>query len=1351
MIDKESLLKETYARLMEVGFGESPLEEIPNLIDENVMSFGTALDEKILSLDDFRELIIDQRNQSINFDEFNFISNPVITRLLNDGNTAFIVDEIELKTRIGDEVNKLSLRMSTIFEYKNDSWKLVHSHGSTAEHISGGKDPWHVEEWKKKTAKLQKMVEEKTVELVQKNNELEIEASLERVRAVAMGMQKSEDLLSICEVSYHEFEKLGFENLRAVLIHILNDQKRTFIDYDYCNILGGKISNLNYDSHPAVLEFFNQITSADDAFAEAVLSGEELESFKKVRVETGQKDDPRLYDAHALYYYGYSIGVGDFTISTLKPIDGSQRIILKKFRNVFDLAYKRYNDISNAEARAREARIEAALERVRAKAMAMNSTEHLTHTADTFFSELLNLNISPHRCGFGIVDGETRIADIHATSATQDKSIKIITGKLKLHGHPVLDKIFEGYEKQKEYHPVLKGKEISEYYAVMNPQVEFPNFPDDEIQYGYYFYFREGGVFAWTDREFTEDELEIFRRYRSVLSLTYRRYIDLKEAEAQAREARIELSLERIRAQVTAMRESSELLDIVVTMRSEFVSLGLDAHYFWQMRYLPEKYEKAMTSGDGARIGMIMTLPRHIHGDIPLLADWEKSDKPTVVYAMDVNEALEYVDKMINLGDFKQVDPNAPTHDDIRRIGGLTFVMARTTHGEIGYSLPGIVHDPPAEDLSTLARFAGVFDLAYRRFEDLKEAEAQAREAKIEAALERVRSRTMGMQKSDELQEVIQVIYDQFIQLNINVEHTGFIIDYKDRQDMLIWLADMNGAPSQISIPYFDSPHWNSFLQAKKDGKDFFTNQLNFEEKNKFYKQLFTFIPELPAEARDFYFSCPGLAISTALLENVGLYIENFSGNPYLDEENKILMRFGKVFQQTYTRFLDLQKAEKQAREARIEASLERVRGRTMAMQKSEELAETAVLLFKQFAELVRLPESSRSYISIIDAKEKGAEVWMTLSDGEFRAGSHYVNFSDDPLVQKVYKAWKNNDPYVVRDLEGEDLNKFISYLSTFGHVKSDEGLQRIVNNPPRRLVYTDAVFKQGLLGILTFVHLDEDALGILTRFAKVFEQTYTRFLDLENAERQNKIIQAENERKTKELEEARNLQLAMLPNQLPQLSKLDIAVYMKTATEVGGDYYDFSIKDDGSLNICLGDATGHGLKAGTLVAMMKSLFVNDSVKLDISKFFHSSNETLKKMSLNKMMMAFAMINIYGHKIKISNAGIPPIFIFRKDKQMVEEVNLSGLPIGAMRGAKYEVWQNELSNGDTVLMLSDGMPELQNPDNQMYGYDKLKDAFLTHAGKNSNEIISALIEESRIWSAGREQDDDITFVVLKMK
>ena len=84
----------------------------------------------------------------------------------------------------------------------------------------------------------------------------------------------------------------------------------------------------------------------------------------------------------------------------------------------------------------------------------------------------------------------------------------------------------------------------------------------------------------------------------------------------------------------------------------------------------------------------------------------------------------------------------------------------------------------PEEGLDIFKRFHNVFTLAYRRFIDIEKAIAQAREAQIEAALERVRSRTMGMQKSEELKDVIRVVYEQFVHLKINVDHAGFVVDY---------------------------------------------------------------------------------------------------------------------------------------------------------------------------------------------------------------------------------------------------------------------------------------------------------------------------------------------------------------------------------------------------------------------------------------------------------------------------------------------------------------------------------------------------------------------------------------------
>ena len=166
---------------------------------------------------------------------------------------------------------------------------------------------------------------------------------------------------------------------------------------------------------------------------------------------------------------------------------------------------------------------------------------------------------------------------------------------------------------------------------------------------------------------------------------------------------------------------------------------------------------------------------------------------------------------------------------------------------------------------------------------------------------------------------------------------------------------------------------------------------------------------------------------------------------------------------------------------------------------------------------------------------------------------------------------------------------------------------------------------------------------------------------------------------------------------------------------------------------------------------MMKSLFTANSLTTDIDEFFSVSNNALKNSRLDKMMMAFGMINIHENRIVISNAGIPPIYIYRKGKKIAEEVKLNGLPLGAMKNTNYEIYQSDLSKGDTILMLSDGFPELQNDNSDIYGYERVKSSFEYVADKASNEIISNLKNEGLSWTNGKAPDDDITFVVLKLK
>lgn len=251
--------------------------------------------------------------------------------------------------------------------------------------------------------------------------------------------------------------------------------------------------------------------------------------------------------------------------------------------------------------------------------------------------------------------------------------------------------------------------------------------------------------------------------------------------------------------------------------------------------------------------------------------------------------------------------------------------------------------------------------------------------------------------------------------------------------------------------------------------------------------------------------------------------------------------------------------------------------------------------------------------------------------------------------------------------------------------------------------------------------------------------------------EEQTKIIQAENDRKTEELEEARKLQLSMLPKEIPQLPNLDIAVYLKTATEVGGDYYDFHVHLDGTLTVVLGDATGHGMMSGMMVSIMKSLFMSDRSSKDLKPFFKNSNHSIKDMHLGRLMMALTCVQFNSNKIRIANAGMPPIFIFRNDKKIVDEIAISNLPLGSIKDFDYDVIEELINPGDTILMMSDGFAELVNSDNDMIGYSKTKKLFNEVSKQKPEKIIDYLNDYGSKWTNGRENDDDITFVVIKAK
>ena len=247
------------------------------------------------------------------------------------------------------------------------------------------------------------------------------------------------------------------------------------------------------------------------------------------------------------------------------------------------------------------------------------------------------------------------------------------------------------------------------------------------------------------------------------------------------------------------------------------------------------------------------------------------------------------------------------------------------------------------------------------------------------------------------------------------------------------------------------------------------------------------------------------------------------------------------------------------------------------------------------------------------------------------------------------------------------------------------------------------------------------------------------------------KLLEADNQRKTLELEEARSLQLSMLPKEIPSVKNMEIAVYMKPATEVGGDYYDFKQNNNGSLTIAIGDATGHGMKAGTLVATIKGLFSSETTETDIVRFFSKCNSVIRDMHLGNLYMALLLAKIENDSLTFSSAGMPPVLIYRNKTKQVEELRMQGLPLGGSAGFEYSQRETNLSGGDTLLLMSDGFPELFNKEKEILDYDQAKNIFASVAELAPEKIIRHLNDKADKWRGGAIQEDDITFVVVQIR
>jgi serine phosphatase RsbU (regulator of sigma subunit) len=242
-------------------------------------------------------------------------------------------------------------------------------------------------------------------------------------------------------------------------------------------------------------------------------------------------------------------------------------------------------------------------------------------------------------------------------------------------------------------------------------------------------------------------------------------------------------------------------------------------------------------------------------------------------------------------------------------------------------------------------------------------------------------------------------------------------------------------------------------------------------------------------------------------------------------------------------------------------------------------------------------------------------------------------------------------------------------------------------------------------------------------------------------------------QRMEEELRLARVIQDRLLPSGPPALDRLELAGMSLPAREVGGDYYDYLLLDDGRLGLAVADVSGKGTPAALLMSAFRaSLRSQDLGALGpaealarINRFIHSSVDP------GKFITAFlALIDPATGEIRFANAGHDAPLIV-SSVGAVSELTGGGLILGLLPQIVYEEARTVLDPGALLAIFTDGVPEARGPEEEFYGAERLAEVLCRHRARPCDEILHHLTEEIAAFSGTGPQSDDITVILARRR
>jgi sigma-B regulation protein RsbU (phosphoserine phosphatase) len=238
-----------------------------------------------------------------------------------------------------------------------------------------------------------------------------------------------------------------------------------------------------------------------------------------------------------------------------------------------------------------------------------------------------------------------------------------------------------------------------------------------------------------------------------------------------------------------------------------------------------------------------------------------------------------------------------------------------------------------------------------------------------------------------------------------------------------------------------------------------------------------------------------------------------------------------------------------------------------------------------------------------------------------------------------------------------------------------------------------------------------------------------------------------------RELKVVADIQLSLLPTDLPKIPGLDLACHYQTSTRAGGDYYDFFELPDGKWGVLIADVSGHGTPAAVIMAVTHSIaHMLAEPPVPPSRLLNFVNRNLTtRYTSGSGTFVTAIYGVYDPRsrtLTYASAGHPPARVLRGCGQIMQLNGEASLPLGIDAGEGYTDHEYRLEPGDVLILYTDGITEARSPQGDMFGEARLDEAAVCR-GSAASTLESILSGVDR-FRGSRTLGDDRTLLVARV-